>query len=50
MVAVAWTYRSLLDGALARDAAAARLEAMGLPGEPCDGYLEGAPGWQRLAV
>jgi hypothetical protein len=50
MAAVAWTFRTLLDGALAPDAAARRLEAMNLPGEPCDGYLLGEPGWKRRAV
>ena len=49
MTTVAWTFRSLLDGALAPDAAARRLEAMDLPGAACDGYLAGEPGWKRLA-
>jgi collagenase-like PrtC family protease len=50
MTTVAWTFRSLLDGALAPADATRRLEAMDLPGEPCDGYLAGEPGWKRLAV
>jgi hypothetical protein len=50
MVEVAGTFRARLDGALAPDEAARRVEAIELPGEPCDGYLEGAPGWKRLAA
>jgi collagenase-like PrtC family protease len=50
MTTVAWTFRALLDGALAPAEATRRLEAMDLPGEPCDGYLAGEPGWKRLAV
>lgn len=50
MTAVARTYRALLDGALAPDAAATRLDAMGLPGEPCDGDLAGRAGRPRPAV
>jgi len=50
MVAVASTFRALLDGALTSPTAAARLEALGLPGAACDGSLIGEAGWKRLAV
>ena len=50
MATVAWTFRTLLDGTLAPADATRRLEAMNLPGEPCDGYLMGEPGWKRRAV
>ena len=50
MVAVASTFRALLDGALTPPQAAARLEAMGLPGAACDGSLLGEAGWKRQAV
>jgi collagenase-like PrtC family protease len=50
MVEVASTFRALLDGALTPDEAARRVEAIELPGEPCDGYVDGGPGWKRLEV
>lgn len=50
MAAVAMTFRALLDGAIAGDEASRRLEALALPGHPCNGYLTGAPGWKRRAV
>lgn len=49
MVAVARTYRGLLDGALAPDQARLALEALDLPGAMVDGYAHGAPGWKALA-
>jgi hypothetical protein len=48
MVAVARTYRSLLDGSEDPEAARARLSELNLPGPLVDGYAHGRPGAQLV--
>lgn len=50
MVAVADLYRAMLDRNVTPAEAESQIEALSLPGEPCNAYLTGEPGWQRVAV
>ncbi len=50
MVAVARFYRALLDGELTPAETESCLTELSLPGEPCNAYLTGEPGWQKVAV
>ena len=50
MVAVARTYRALLDGDKEPAAARAALGALDLPGEMVEGYVHAKPGWMTEAT
>jgi len=50
MVAAARFYRALLDGELTPAETESCLSELSLPGEPCNAYLNGEPGWQNVAV
>lgn len=50
MVAVAATYRALLDGEIEPDAARAALAGLDLPGEMVEGYVHARPGWMSAAM
>lgn len=50
MVAVAQTYRDLLDGRKEPPAARAALGALDLPGEMVEGYVHARPGWMTEAL
>ena len=49
MVAVAQTFRAVLDGALGPDEAETRLAALGPPGPFANGFFHGRPGCTRTA-
>ncbi|ADZ68987.1 ubiquinone anaerobic biosynthesis protein UbiV [Polymorphum gilvum] len=50
MVAVARTYRALLDGDMSPADAESALTAMDLPGPVCNAYLAGEAGWRHVTL
>ena len=50
MVAVARTYRALLDGKDSPDAARATLAGLDLPGDMVEGYIHARPGWMPRSM
>ncbi|MDP6953246.1 MAG: U32 family peptidase [Alphaproteobacteria bacterium] len=50
MVAVSDLYRAMLDRDITPAETESGLIELSLPGEPCNAYLAGEPGWQKVAV
>ncbi|HJN21593.1 MAG: U32 family peptidase [Alphaproteobacteria bacterium] len=50
MIVVARIYRAMLDRELTPTEAENCLTELSLPGEPCNAYLAGEPGWQKIPV